>query len=44
VRRPLVLAAVALAAAVLAVPASAGPVVDRAIQALKSDPVYVDPA
>src|SRR6059058_261584 len=35
---------VTLAALVLAPAAAAGPVVNRAIDALQSDPVYVDPA
>ena len=41
----LVLLASALVAALLLVPtAGAGPIIDRAVAALRSDPVYVDPA
>ncbi|MGZ4417255.1 MAG: hypothetical protein ACXVRV_03660, partial [Gaiellaceae bacterium] len=43
-RRPLLLAS-AMAAALALVPvAQAGPIIDRAVAALNSDPVYVDPA
>jgi hypothetical protein len=43
--KPLLLLASAFAAALLAVPvAEAGPIVERAVAALQSDPVYVDPA
>ena len=43
--KPLLLIASAFAAALLVVPAAeAGPIIDRAVAALHSDPVYVDPA
>jgi hypothetical protein len=43
--KPLLLLASAFAAALLVVPvAKAGPIIDRAVAALRSDPVYVDPA
>ena len=43
--RPLLLLASATAAALVLVPAAqAGPIIDRAVAALNSDPVYVDPA
>ena len=43
--KPLLLTASAFAAALLVVPvAEAGPIIDRAVAALRSDPVYVDPA
>jgi hypothetical protein len=43
VRRLLLLAS-ATAALVLVPAAQAGPIIDRAVAALNSDPVYVDPA
>jgi hypothetical protein len=44
VRRLLLLASATAAALVLVPAAQAGPIIDRAVAALNSDPVYVDPA
>ena len=43
-RRLLLLASATAAAVVLVPAAQAGPIIDRAVAALNSDPVYVDPA
>ncbi|MGZ8793670.1 MAG: hypothetical protein ACXW0F_03300 [Gaiellaceae bacterium] len=43
-RRRLLLASATAAALVLVPAAQAGPIIDRAVAALNSDPVYVDPA